>query len=400
MIAIGRAMLALDLQNTHCGNISVREGEDFYITKTGSMKGHLEPRDIVQPGLEEPETGLFQSSSETGTHRKILQYAGAATHAHSMSATLLSYIVDVLEPIDALSRAHLGPVPVTAFEYPVGSKEMEDEIPRVLESAPAMIVKTHGPFVRGNTLNEAFYNLCLVDYAAEILLQLHLLGLDIDKIPMLDYPDIGQYIDPDCIKETGDEILIKQFRRTFSDLFTLKLSPFHSGSLSVEDGNEMLYAPAASTPDYMENGILRLPLKSDEENYFRDIHRAVYQYSNARSAIFTHSPWAQVQAFKAVVEGIDRIIPVDAEGGYLYPAIPVIMPDTDMKSIIEKAERYKMVVLAGLGVLSIGHTPGHTIHHCSSLKNICYLKTQLEHMVRARLVDDSGKFLDERGKSW
>ncbi|MEA2006427.1 MAG: class II aldolase/adducin family protein, partial [Acidobacteriota bacterium] len=72
IIKIGRAMLALGLQNTHSGNISIRMGEDMYITKTGSMKGHLEERDIVISGLKEPKFGLFQASSEIGTHQKIL----------------------------------------------------------------------------------------------------------------------------------------------------------------------------------------------------------------------------------------------------------------------------------------------------------------------------------------
>ena len=104
IIKIGRAMLALGLQNTHCGNISTIVDGEFYITKTGSMKGHLEERDIVLPGMDEPKTGIFQASSETGTHREILRYARAAMHAHSLSATLLSYTTDTIEPLDFLGK--------------------------------------------------------------------------------------------------------------------------------------------------------------------------------------------------------------------------------------------------------------------------------------------------------
>jgi len=137
MIKIGIAMLTLGLQNTHSGNISVRVGNEMFITKTGAMKGHLEERDIVLPGLIEPKTGLFQASSETGTHRKILEFAGSAIHAHSLSATLLSYILDSLTPVDVLGKSHLGNVPVVEFEYPVGSKEMEEKIPKILKHHPS-----------------------------------------------------------------------------------------------------------------------------------------------------------------------------------------------------------------------------------------------------------------------
>lgn len=400
IIKIGRAMLALGLQNTHCGNISVREGDEFYITKTGSMKGHLEERDIVLPGLDEPKTGLFQASSETGTHREILRYAKAAMHAHSLPATLISYTTDTIEPLDFLGKSYLRSVPVAAFEYPVGSKEMEEEIPNRLRQASAVVVKTHGPFVRGNSLNEAFFNLCIVDYSSEILLNMAMLGVDRSRVQELHYPHSKVYKEPKDFKATKDGELIRQFKRTASDIFTMKLSPFHTGSLSVEDGNEMLFASAVSSPETFENEIVRKKIEEEEDDFFKNLHRAVYTHSSAKSAILTHSPYAMIQSFCMLSKGMDRIVPIDAEGGYLYPAVPVVLPDTDMKSIIRKAEKYKMVVLAGLGVLAVGHTPGHTIHHVSSLKNICYLKTQLELMERVGVVKDADAYLDERGKKW
>ncbi|MBE0461503.1 MAG: class II aldolase/adducin family protein [Candidatus Aminicenantes bacterium] len=400
IIKIGKAMLALGLQNTHSGNISIRMGEDMYITKTGSMKGHLQERDIVISGLKAPKFGLFQASSEIGTHQKILRYAQAAMHAHSLPATLLSYIVPEVKPIDFLGKKYLHSIPVVEFEYPVGSKEMEEEIPIVLETSSTMIVKAHGPFVRGASLHEAFLFLCILDYSSEILLNLKTLGVDLEKLPEFNYPEAKKYKAPENIKETQDKELISQFKRTSTDVFSLKLSPFHTGSLSVRDGNEMIYSPALSSPEDLENDILRVKIGQEDDDFFRTLHQAVYRYSSAKSAIFTHSPFAMIQSIKTTAEGLDRIVPIDAEGGYLYPAIPVLPPDTDFQSIIEKATRYKMVALAGLGVLAIGHTPGYTIHHCSSVKNICFLKTQLEIMNRVGLVDDISKYLDERGKTW
>jgi L-fuculose-phosphate aldolase len=400
MIKIGWAMLTLGLQNTHCGNISTRVGDEIYITKTGSMKGHLEERDIILPGLNEPKTGLFQASSETGIHREILKHAKAALHAHSLPATLLSFIAEEIVPLDFIGRQYLRSIPVAEFEYPVGSKEMEKKIPGVLRKVSAMIVKTHGPFVRGSSLNEAFFVLCAVHYSSEILLNLRILDVDLIKLPELRYPETGGYKSPEGVKETKDKELVRQFKRTSSDVFTMRLSPFHSGSLSVEDGNEMLYSPCVSSPDYFENEIVREKINEEDDDFFKNMHRSVYRYSSAKSAIFTHSPFAMIQSIKMLSEGGDRIIPIDAEGGYLYPAIPVMLPDADMRTVVEKAERYKMVVLAGMGVLAIGHTPGHTIHHNSSLRNICYLKTQLEIMEKVGAVDDVARYLDERGKNW
>ena len=400
IILIGRAMLALDFQNSHSGNISVRAGDEMYITKTGSMKGHLEERDICKPGLFKPEYGLFQASSETGEHRAVLQYAGAMIHGHALAVVLLSYIVDEIVPIDAFGRKFLQSVPVKEYEFPIGSKEMEEEIPIILKEKPVMVVKFHGPFVRGATLTEAFFNLNLVNHSAEILLQLDHLGIAPAKIVEPRFPDIRVCYSAEDVREVTDEVLFQQFRRIADDVFHLRLSPFHTGSLSVQDGREMLFAPAVSVPGDMPFAIRRLPINRESDDYFENLHRAVYRHSNAKAALFTLSPEAMVQSFRSLARGEDRIIPLDAEGGYLYPAVPVVTADEDPKQIIEKAVRYKMVAIAGLGVLAIGHTPGHTIHHNSSIKSICYFKTQLEMMQKIGRIADCDRYLCEKGKTW
>jgi len=400
--AVGRAMLALGLQNTHSGNISIRWGEDLLITKTGSMKGHLEDRDIILVGLKEPRSGLFQASSETGTHQNILTFSGAAIHAHSLPAVLLSYREQKLHPLDALGRRHLQEIPVVEFEYPVGSPEMEEEIPRCLQHHPAMIVKTHGPFTHGQTIEEAFFRLTVLDYSAKILFWLKLLRTDLQAIAELNYPPLPAYNPPAGDQSTRDKELIGQFKRTAVDTFHLELSPFQTGSLSVRDGQEMLYSSGLATPggllQYQE--IKRIPLDQRSDDYFIQLHQAVYHHSSAKSAIFTHSPWGMIQALYKWAQGEDRIIPADAEGSYFYPAIGLLPPTTELEKIIQQATRYKMVVLAGLGVLAIGHTPGYVIHHVSSLKNICFILTHLELMQKQGLIKGIDEFLEKRGKDW
>lgn len=400
IIKVGRAMLELELQNTHCGNISVRVDDNIFITKTGSMKGHLKETDIVEPGLYEPQSGLFQASSETGIHRKILEYAGSVVHAHSMSAMLLSYITEAIDPIDILGKKHLGKIPVVEFEYPVGSKEMEEEIPKILKNNKGMIIKTHGPMIRGANLHEAFFNLNICDYSSEILLNLNSLKIPIQSLPTMNYPVFTKYSVPGGIKDTEDIELIKQFKMVSTDMFRMKLSPFHTGSISVQDGKEMLFSPFSSSPEYFNHDLYRIDIQKAYEDYFYTLHQAVYRFSHLQAAVFTHSPQAIIQGFRSIQAGEDRIVPIDAEGGYLYPAVPIVFPDEDIRVIIKKAERYKMVLIAGIGVLAIGHTPTHCIHHNSSLKNISFLKTKLEIMEKTGLISDISRFLDKRGEEW
>ena len=381
IISIGRAMLALGLGNTHSGNISVRRGGEMFITKTGSMKGHLQERDICQFGLDNTDYGLFQASAETGEHRRVLKYAGAVIHAHALPVILYSFLECEIRPVDAFGRRHLPLVPVREFASPIGSKEMEEVIPEILRETPAMVVKAHGPFVRGRDLDEAFFLTCLMVYGVEILLALKRCAIDRSRLPELTFPAIDAHGFDGLTGERDvyHPVLLEQIRCTAHGLFYMKLSPFATGSLSVVDGRDMLYSPRLSLPDDFQPGIRRVSLSRDEDEYFTRLHQAVYRHSNAKAALFTLSPEAMAEGLRVLIAGQERIIPVDAEGGFLYPAVPVVLPDTPPDLIVEQAARHKMVVIAGLGVLAIGLTPGHVIHHNSSIAHICHLRQELQN---------------------
>ena len=76
-------------------------------------------------------------------------------------------------------------------------------------------------------------------------------------------------------------------------------------------------------------------------------------------------------------QGRDGIIPDDAEGQFLYPFIPVVLPHRPPEEVVALAEKHQLAVMAGFGVLSLGNSLAEAIHHCSSLESICRLKTGL-----------------------
>ncbi|MBI5361298.1 MAG: class II aldolase/adducin family protein [Planctomycetes bacterium] len=423
---VGEAALALHMENSHSGNISMMENlpgisePALYITKTGSKLGHLRPRDICSPGLEKITYGVFQASSETNIHRGILKNARSAMHAHPLTATLLSFNNDSIKPIDKLGAYHLGEIPVARFEYPVGSQEMVEKIPPLLKKHKAMIVKTHGAFARGSSIKEVFYNLSLLEYSARVLFFAEILGVNAGKIQSRisaqlkkSYPGIPpDYTDRlDGHYETDDREILRQFEETCQDIFYLELSPFHTGSASVRDGKTMLYAPKASTPKGLPGPIFRIPLEQkasgrdaacgvSSTDKSLEIHRAIYANSRVNAVIHTLSSHAMAQAFQAIAQGSDRIIPADAEGGYLYPAIPVLDSNPRTDELVRQVVKYKMAAVKGEGIWSGGNTLGHTLHHPSSAKNICYFRNHLTMMHRMGMGPDVRALEDENGRSW
>jgi hypothetical protein len=71
-------------------------------------------------------------------------------------------------------------------------------------------------------------------------------------------------------------------------------------------------------------------------------------------------------------EPSDRMVPVDAEGSFLYLVIPVLPPKFEMEKLIKLLHDYKMVVVRGGGVWAVGaQSISEVLHHPSSLREIC-----------------------------
>jgi len=68
----------------------------------------------------------------------------------------------------------------------------------------------------------------------------------------------------------------------------------------------------------------------------------------------------------------DRIIPIDAEGSFLYLVIPVLAPDVPAAGLVRALHEYKVAVIRGGGVWAVGaQSLSEVLHHPSSLREIC-----------------------------
>jgi hypothetical protein len=68
----------------------------------------------------------------------------------------------------------------------------------------------------------------------------------------------------------------------------------------------------------------------------------------------------------------DRIVPIDAEGSFLYLVIPVLPADVSAAELIRSLHDYKVAVVRGGGVWAVGaQSLSEVLHHPSSLREIC-----------------------------
>ena len=93
---VGAAIARINANNTHSGNLSMRDPDDpdiFYITSSGSQCGDLIPQDIIPIRFSGVSWGDARVTTESTIHRKVLSLPGARSvvHAHYPNSTFISF---------------------------------------------------------------------------------------------------------------------------------------------------------------------------------------------------------------------------------------------------------------------------------------------------------------------
>jgi L-fuculose-phosphate aldolase len=186
---IGRDLYVDRLISSHGGNLSVRFGDRVIIKRRGAMLGRLKPHDLVETGLAKNDSGVALASTELIVHRAIYQAtpALAVAHAHPRTAVALSLSRDEIVPIDNEGSYALKKVPVVAVEMASGSREMADTIAAVLQEYKIVMLRGHGSFATGQTLDEAFQWTSALEESSQIILMAKL----IDE-PFIEYRKMSQ----------------------------------------------------------------------------------------------------------------------------------------------------------------------------------------------------------------
>ncbi|WP_457641210.1 class II aldolase/adducin family protein [Persephonella sp.] len=160
IIFTGKVLYSEGLVNSHAGNISVREGDHLYITKTGKMLGFLTEEDIVKLPIHYETVKDKIASSELIVHREIYKKtdARAVIHAHPVYALIITFFLeDKFIPIDNEGKLFIGEVPIIEVKNASGSKELAETLSKTFRNTDSKIilVKKHGSFVISDSLNYA-----------------------------------------------------------------------------------------------------------------------------------------------------------------------------------------------------------------------------------------------------
>lgn len=175
---IGRDLFTSNMISSHGGNMSIRLGDRVVIKRRGSMLGNLKPYDLIETGLEKNDSGVTLASTELLVHRAIYMNTPglAVVHCHPRTAIAFSLSRDEIVPVDNEASYLLKKVPVVTEEFPSGTPQMANKVAGALKNYKIIMLRGHGSFAIGQTLDEAFHWSSTLEESCQIALAAKLIN--------------------------------------------------------------------------------------------------------------------------------------------------------------------------------------------------------------------------------
>lgn len=166
-IYYGRELFLAGINNGANGNFSFRQNNKVLITRSGAILSELKLKDFVS--IDSPK-----ASSESPAHRIIYENIPgikAIFHIHSTSAVVLSLKTkeNFIAPLDLEGKYYFERIPIINTKLVPGAKDLPGKL-LVHQQLKAIIVRGHGVFVFGKTLQECFLRSCTIDNICKIIL--------------------------------------------------------------------------------------------------------------------------------------------------------------------------------------------------------------------------------------
>ncbi len=160
--ATARSLFQRGLTHGSTGNISVRLGEEFLVTPTGSSFGMLDPARISRIDAQGRLLAGDPPSKEAVLHQAMYQQragAQAVVHLHSIYSVAASVLADidpadVLPPLTAYYVMRVGTLPLVPY-FPPGDRNLAEAVRGHAGRHHALLLANHGPVVSGTSLSAA-----------------------------------------------------------------------------------------------------------------------------------------------------------------------------------------------------------------------------------------------------
>lgn len=179
IIKTGKALYAKNLTCGMSGNISVKVGEQIYITATGTELGNLAEEDITVIDLTGEQIGTAKASSEKMLHVEIYKKRPdikAIIHTHPVFLTSFAVCHKPLNaPIMSENILYFEEIPVAPYAMPSSFELVENTVKCLINRDVAMMAN-HGAIAIAEDLRKAFLKMETAEYYAQVTMNTQILG--------------------------------------------------------------------------------------------------------------------------------------------------------------------------------------------------------------------------------
>ena len=178
---VGNDLFTAGLNNSHSGNLSIRLNEEhIVITRTGCMLHHIDHPDLITTAINHDDSQTLKASRELPVHRSIYKNtnAKAIVHAHCPNVIAISLNKKGIENNRLMLKDAEGlyyfanGVPLIEAKNAIASEEVAELVIPAFKNSKIVIVKGHGVFSIGESLEEAYHWVTSLEHSAKILLLL------------------------------------------------------------------------------------------------------------------------------------------------------------------------------------------------------------------------------------
>ncbi|HHC71964.1 MAG TPA: class II aldolase/adducin family protein [Thiotrichales bacterium] len=155
------------VNDSHSGNVSVRDGDAIWITPTGACADTLRPEQLLRVPLEGPIPA--GGSLDTPLHLAVYRAnptAGAVFHSHGPHVVALTLDGDDFFPADFEGQYYFPRVPVIDLDLSRYVEEAPARVAEVLAEHRVCVVRGHGVYCQGEEMDLAYKWSCSVELSA------------------------------------------------------------------------------------------------------------------------------------------------------------------------------------------------------------------------------------------
>ncbi len=154
--------------DSHSGNGSLRDGDRIWVTPTGACADTLGVDQLVECPVAGP---CGQNASLDGPlHQRVYQQnpkARAVLHSHGPYTVAATLNGENFSPLDFEGQYYFPLVPVIIIGYDRYLEESPAAVAATLARYPVMVVRGHGVYAWGETLNLAYKWTCSLELCAK-----------------------------------------------------------------------------------------------------------------------------------------------------------------------------------------------------------------------------------------